>query len=96
MENSDLCSETREYLQLFTKQILGTKVPEGLILFGIAILSRSITNDLDPLELIDCLKRILEKHKLLIGQNCALYLLADCIAKIPVVYLQELLSLSEC
>lgn len=69
---------------------------EALILYGIAVLEESLESNQNPSELISCIARILAKNKLTVGQNCVLYLLAGCIEKSPLVYLEELLSLSEC
>lgn len=81
-----------QYLNCILK---AERVSEALIVYTIAILSESIENDLNPLQIIDCVKRILEKNVLLYGQNCAVYLLSNCLTKTPAIYLDALLSLSE-
>lgn len=68
---------------------------EGLMLYALAILVEILRNELNPSQLTDCIKTILKNNPLKVGQNCALYLLADCIAASTAVYLDDLLSLSK-
>lgn len=97
VSNRDFSLETCEYLLQHIKRILETKgvIPEGLVLYAIGILSEILSNELNPSRITSCIKEILERSYLKIGQNCALYLLADCITKTPTVYLHDILSLSE-
>lgn len=79
------------------KRFLETKadIPEGLVLYAISILVEVLRNQLNPSRITNCIKNVLERKDFKVGQNCALYLLADCITKASTVYLDDILSLSE-